>query len=222
MVRGRILAGIMVAILLGVTSSFALPNLIVNGDFSSGLNGWQTSSPASNVFTSNSWMGYGSPSGDNSPCAVLFSDDNHPNPELHQVLNLPTNKQLTLRFDFTLITNELSWGDDFRAQINVGYPGGGGFNPIFSKGTGGGDWQTDQWGQRYYSMKGFTYDLTGWSGTQDFYLFYFALGYGPDQASSAMLLDNVQIVATPEPGTISLLALGLGLVAPMVWRRKKH
>lgn len=216
MIKRKLGLSLAIAVLFMAASAFAAPNLLVNGNFSSDLTGWDYSD---NVFTATDFWGFASPSGDASAFGVLLSDNTVFNPYLRQMLDLPAS-DLVLKFDLTFVTEEASYSDDFRAQINVGYPGGGGYNPIFSKGTGGGDWVTSD-GLRYFSLTDFTYDLSGWQGTDDFLLQFYVLGYNVDNGRSAALLDNVSIEAVPEPATVILLTAGLGLMAHRLRRRKE-
>ena len=208
------------AVVFLAASAFAAQNLPVNGNFSAGLSGWRYSD---NVSTATDFWGFASPSGDGSPFGVLLSDNNVFNPYLRQQLDPPAG-DLMLKFDVTFVIQEASYSDDFRAQINVSYPGGGGSNPIFSKGTGDGDWVSTGTGLRYFSLSDFTYDLSGWQGTDDIVLQFSVVGCNADSGRSAAMIDDVRIEAlgaVPEPATVILLTAGLGLMAHRLRRRKE-
>jgi hypothetical protein len=195
-------------------SIFAVPNLLVNGNFENPLsNGWIYS--GTNVFRSTYYDPFYSPGGDYTNFAVLQSDYTNPNPYLRQIVDLP-NAPLLLTVDFTLLTYEPTWGDDFRAQLEIGKLGQG-WASIYSYGTGGmltGYDPIEYPGLRYYTKHHFTYDLSAYAGTDDFILSFLVLGYndGPNDLKSAMLIDNVSITAVPEPATSSLVILGVGLL----------
>lgn len=222
----RIVLFLGLLLLVIASPSSALINLLTNGDFSDDLsNGWTYSS--TNVFRTDYYEPFFSPSGDCSYFAALVSNYDNFNPFLRQTVDLPDAPSLMLTVDFTLLTFEPSWGDDFRAQLEIGQLGQG-WNSIFSHGSGSGIFSeyhpTNYPGLRYYSQYHFTYDLSAYRGTDDFILSFLVLGYndGPADLNSAMLLDNVSITgAIPEPGTVSLMAMGLLLLGSRIRRKKK-
>ena len=209
-------------ILLGfaviIIPATASANLVLNGDFENGLNNWTTVGEVNAVTATGE--GFTSPSGDNSLYALLVSRYETPNSTLQQIVDMDQG-MYRLSLDFTLATYEPSWSDDMRAQLSINYPGGGPYTPIFSYGTGDGvfqNWTTP--GVRYYSVQGFTYDFYWGSASDNLVLDFHVLGYTPDQYASALMVDNVDVSAIPEPGTLSLLFLGFGFVATR-FRRKK-
>lgn len=209
---------ILFAFALIILPATASANLVLNGDFEDGLNNWTT---IGDVNTLNYTVeGFTSPSGDNSDYAILVSRYDTPNSTLQQTVDMGQG-MYRLSLDFTIATYEPSWGDDMRAQLSINYPGGGPYTPIFSYGTGDGvfqPWSTP--GVRYYTVQGFTYDFYWGSASDNLVLDFHVLGYSPDDLPSALMVDNVDICAVPEPGTLSLLILGLGFAATRLRRKK--
>jgi hypothetical protein len=209
------------AIMFSPVSSNAVPNLIQNGDFEDGLNHWTTSGIVNVLDTSGPWF---SPSGDFSNFAKIVSRRNQPDSWMAQTVDMPDWEDFRLRLDFTMVTLEPSWGDDFRAEMWIDFLGGGPYTPVFSYGTGDGvfqDYGPPRPNLRYYTQQGFTYDFKWNNPDEDLVLRFLVLGYGPDDDKSNMLLDNMQLYAVPEPGTISLMILGLSLAGAGFIRRKK-
>ncbi len=199
----------------------ATPNLIMNGDFESGLDYWDYSGSVAVGPTTG--VGINSPSGDGSNFAGLVSDDSTPNSSLWQNVDMNGPSMFRLQFDFSIATFEESWGDDFRAEMWINFPGGGPFTPIFSYGSGAGffeDWDPINWpGLKYYNMQGFTYDFW-WENPEDnMILTFHTLGYNADGKPSALYLDNLTLTAIPEPGSIMLMLVGAGFAAFGLRRR---
>ena len=200
---------------------YGMPNLLLNGDFESDLDNWSTTGT---TFTSSFIDPFYSPSGDGSHFACIVSDSRTYSSTLYQTVDMTNDKKFRLSLDFTLATMEPGFGDDFRAELWIDYLGGGPYTPIFSYYSGDGIFQSydpvNYPGLRHYTRRGFTYDFDWADPSEDMVLRFLVMGYDSDYVS-AMLLDNVKVEAIPEPATVSLFIIGIGMAGVGLIRRKK-
>lgn len=210
-----------IALFLFPVTIYATPNLLLNGDFEDGLNNWGYTG---SVYTGLYDVPFFSPSGDGSSFVSLVSRSSTHSSTLFQTVDMTADENFRLSLDFTLATLEPGYGDDFRAEIWIDYIGGGPFTPLFSYYSGDGVFQdydpVNFPGVRYFTKQGASYDFKWADADKDMVLRFLVIGYD-DNNNSAMFLDNIKVYAVPEPGTISLLILGLSMAGAGFIRRKK-